>query len=345
MKSTFRIGAVLGLLACVALAAIAMPHAQVLSLMPDMATPDSGLAMVGFGGLILNRGNMQMLTQAFNGAFKTGMALKKPMWNEIAMEVPSTTSEEKYAWLGMTTKFREWIGDRVYQNLKQHDYTIRNKDWEDTVSVKRNAIMDDQYGVYNPLMMQLGQDAALHPDELVFGLIAAGFSSTCYDGQYFFDTDHPVGPNENPVSVSNFQGGSGTAWYLLDTSNVMKPIIYQNREPYQFKSKTSWDDDNVFDRNEFVFGANARSNVGFGLWQLAYASKQTLDVTNYAAARAAQMSLKSDSGKPLAVKPNVLLVPPALEKTALDLVQAERLANGQDNTMRNTARVVVCAWL
>ena len=42
-------------------------------------------------------------------------------------------------------------------------------------------------------------------------LVAAGFTSLCYDGQYFFDTDHPVGPNESPASVSNHGGGAGTA--------------------------------------------------------------------------------------------------------------------------------------
>lgn len=347
MKTIFKSLLVLAAMAAVGLAAAAtgMPDP-----MRDLGLPalaqlsDSQLALLGFGGLVINRGNLTILNQAFNAAFKSGVGMVKPLWNEVAMRVPSTTGEEKYGWLGTTTRFREWIGDRQFQNLKLHDYTIKNKTFENTVGVPREAVEDDQYGVYTPLMTQLGQDAALHPDELVYGLVAAGFASTCYDGQYFFDTDHPVG-TDNVASVSNFQGGAGTAWYLLDTTKAIKPFILQMRRDYGFVSKTAISDDNVFLGNEFVYGVDGRLNVGYGLWQLGYASKQTLDTTNYAAARAAMMNFKSDGGKPLNVTPNVLLVPPSLEKAALDMVQAERLANGATNTYRNTARVVVAPWL
>ena len=112
-----------------------------------------------------------------------------------------------------------------------------------------------------------------------------------------------------------------------------------------FKAITNLDSERVFENNEFVWGADARLNVGFGLWQLARASRQTLDVSNYAASRAAMMSVRSDAGKPLVVRPSVLLVPPSLERQALDILTAERLAKGQSNTMMNTAKVVVCPWL
>ena len=68
------------------------------------------MALMGFGGLVINRGNLTMLNQAFNAAFKGGVGMVKPLWNEVAMRVVSTTGEEKYGWLGANTKFREWIG-------------------------------------------------------------------------------------------------------------------------------------------------------------------------------------------------------------------------------------------
>lgn len=325
----------------------AMAAADASPLLAGLQPTLQGDAWMGFAlsGLTLNAANMAMLNQGFKAAFKNGFGLVKPMSAQFALTVPSITGEEKYGWLGSTTKFREWLGDRVMQNLKTHGYTIANKQFENTVSVNANLIKDDQYGVYSPLMSQMGQDAALHPDELIFGLLAAGFTTACYDGQFFFDVDHPVGLQGAEVSVSNFQAGGGSAWYLLDTSKVIKPIIFQKREDYRFVSRTSETDDNVFDRNEFVYGVDGRMNVGYGLWQQAYASKATLDITNYAAARSAMMSFKADSGKPLAITPKVLLVSPNNEKAALDVIQAERLANGATNTYRNTAEVVVCPWL
>ena len=296
--------------------------------------------------MIINKANLAILHTGFKAAFANAFAGAPIDYDQLVLEVKSGTAIETYGWLGATTRFREWIGDRVVQNLGLHDYSIKNKSFENTVGVPREAIEDDQYGVYSPLMAQLGQDAKEHPAELVYALLQAGFTGKCYDGQYFFDTDHPViGANGQETSVSNFQGGSGTAWYLLDTTKAIKPFILQMRREYAFTSKTSLTDDNVFDKKEFVYGVDGRLNVGFGLWQLGYASKQTLDSTNYGASRAAMMSVKSDAGKPLNVTPSILLVPPSLEKAALEVIQAERLANGATNIYRNTARVVVCPWL
>jgi phage major head subunit gpT-like protein len=91
--------------------------------------------------------------------------------------------------------------------------------------------------------------------------------------------------------------------------------------------------------------SSSSGNAGYGLWQLAHASQQTLDVDNYFAARAAMQGLKGDGGRPLAISPNLLVVPPSLEKRALEVVTVERLANGADNPAKGTAQVLVCPWL
>jgi phage major head subunit gpT-like protein len=296
--------------------------------------------------MIITPSSLSLLKQGFNAAFKGAFTTTNPMWDKIAMKVSSSTGEEIYAWLGANTKLREWVGERVFQNLKTHGYTIKNKTFESTVAVPREAIDDDQYGVYTPMMAQMGQDAALHPDELIFGLVALGISTLCYDGQYFFDIDHPVGLSGQEVSVSNYtSAGGNNPWYMLDTRKVLKPFILQMRREYAFVAKTNLTDENVFNKNEYVFGVDGRLNVGFGLWQQAYCSRATLDAAGYGAARQAMMSFKADNGKPLGIMPNLLLVGPSNEKAALDVVQAERLANGADNVYRNTAKVVTCPWL
>lgn len=346
MKRTLSlvIGLAVACLATVAAAGGFYPESVLVALAAPQLDGD-GLTRIGVGGLVLNPANLRTLFTAFNSAFKGAYALAKPMWQEISTVVPSTTGTEEYGWLGLTTKYREWLGERVYQNLKAHGYTIKNKRFENTVEVDRDLIEDDQYGVYTPLMAQMGQDAALHPEELIMTALLAGFTTPCFDGQYFFDTDHPVGLQGAEASVSNYGGGGGAAWFLLDTSKIIKPMIFQKRRDYNFVAKTKLDDDNVFDRNTFVFGSDARVNVGYGLWQLAYASKQTLDATYYASAYEAMVALKADNGKPLAIKPTICLVGPSNWKKALDVVQAERLANGATNTLKDTTRVVLCPWL
>ena len=295
--------------------------------------------------MIINRRNLAFLTTGFKAIFQNAFNTAPSVWNRLAMEVTSTGKQEIYSWLGANTRFREWIGDRQVQNFSTHDWTIKNKLFENTIGVYREDIEDDSYGLYQPLFSQLGVDAKTHADELVFALLKNGFTGLCYDGQYFFDTDHPVlAADGSTTSVSNFGGGSGTAWYLIDTGKAVKPIILQKRQDYRFVALDKETDDNVFWRREYIYGADARLNVGYALWRLAYASRQTLDATNYAAARAAMMSFTGDGGRPLNVNPTLLVVPPSLEMTARQLLNAEMIGS-TTNVYRNTAELLVTPWL
>ncbi|WP_374439128.1 Mu-like prophage major head subunit gpT family protein [Pseudomonas panipatensis] len=296
--------------------------------------------------MIINQANLRNLFIGYRAAFQNAFAGVTPDFDQFVMTVPSTNSVEQYGWLGKSTAFREWIGDRVIQNLAVHDYSIKNKPFENTVGVDRDSIEDDSYGLFTPLMGQLGQDAAEHPATLIYALLTGGFAQACYDGQYFFDTDHPVttvGGGE--ASVSNFQGGSGTPWFILDTSRVMKPLILQKRKNYNFVTLDSEKDENVFMRKEYVYGVDARLNAGYGLWQLAYASKETLDATAFNDAYAAMQSTKGDNGKILGIRPKLLVVPPSLRSQALEVVKAERNAAGATNINRDVVDVLVTPWL
>lgn len=65
---------------------------------------------------------------------------------------------------------------------------------------------------------------------------------------------------------------SGTAWYLLDTTKALKPLIFQSRKAPEFVALTDNKDANVFMRKEFLYGVDMRCNVGYGFWQMAYGS-------------------------------------------------------------------------
>ncbi len=292
--------------------------------------------------------NQQSLAAAFTGfktLFQNAFAGAPSDFEKIAMVVPSTKAVEVYPWMGQTTAFREWIGDRVIQNLMAHDFSIRNKSFENTVGVNRDDMDDDSLGIYAPMISQLGIDAKQHPDQLVFALLAAGFTTLCYDGQNFFDTDHPVLSGGAEVSVSNHGGGSGTPWFLMDMTRAVKPLIFQKRRDYSFVAMDAPNDEAVFTRKLFRYGVDARVNVGLGLWQLAYGSKQALDADSYAAARTAMMGLRGDNGKPLGIRPTLLVAPPSLEKQALEVLKAERDAAGATNVYRDTAQLLVTPWL
>lgn len=203
-------------------------------------------------------------------------------------------------------------------------------------------IADDQVGLYTPIVQDMAQVAAELPDDLVWDQLERGFASEHYDGQMFFDTDHPV-VNEagQEVSVSNFQGGTGAAWYLIDDTRAIKPLIFQDREAAKITPKTSLTDDNVFNHDEFVWGAKRRCAAGFGAWQLSYASREPLTAESYEAARVAMTSMRGHRGRKLNLRPKLLVVPSALEGAARELLMAERNAAGATNVWRNSAELHV----
>ncbi|MDX1755881.1 MAG: Mu-like prophage major head subunit gpT family protein [Marinobacter sp.] len=291
--------------------------------------------------MIINQSNLKTLFTAYKAAFNRGFRDVDAYWSKVATLVPSSTGTEEYGWLGQFPKLREWIGDRHIKNMAAHGYSIRNKPFESTVGVPRDNIEDDAYGVFTPLMEEMGYAAKTHPDELIFALLAAGFTTPCYDGQYFFDTDHPVGDG----TVSNMQAGAESPWFLLDVRRPLKPLIFQRRRDYNFESMTDGKDEQVFMRNEYRYGVDARVNVGFGFWQQAFGSKATLDAANYKAARQAVLGFRGDEGRPLGTNPNLLVCGPSNEGAAKELLQAERNASGATNIYRNTAELLVVPWL
>jgi phage major head subunit gpT-like protein len=297
--------------------------------------------------MIVNRGNLDQLLIGYKTLFNRGLEAAPSFWQEIAMKVPSQTREENYSWLGQGGAIREWMGPRVVNNLSASGYTIKNRDFEKTIGVPRNDVEDDQIGLFSPMFELMGYETKVFPDELIFSLLASGFATSCYDGQSFFDTDHPVGDNGTTpvVSVSNMQAGSATPWFLLDCSKPIRPLILQMRKEFRFVAKDDERDDNVFSNKEFVYGVDGRCNAGFGFWQLAFGSKDTLNTANYASARAAMASLKNDAGKVLGIRPTHLVVPPSLESAGLKLLNSELASGGETNEWKGTAKLIVSPFL
>ncbi len=296
--------------------------------------------------MIINAANLAAVRTGFNTAYSKGLGLATSQYARIATTVPASTREQKYGWLGKVPGVREWIGDRVIQGVSQSDYSIKEKKWELTIGVDRDDIETDNIGVYAPLFEEMGQSTGSHWELLIWGLLAAGFTTNCYDGQFFFDVDHPVLDAAGaPQSVANTDGGAGAPWFLIDDSRSLKPLILQKRKDFTFVAKDRETDDNVFDNNEFKYGADARANAGFGFWQFAWGSKQPLDAARYELARSSLMGMKGDFGRPLGVMPKLLIVPPSLEKEGLELLNADRNAAGATNVYKGTAELMVVPWL
>jgi len=300
--------------------------------------------------MIITPSAITALNVNYRREFQAAFTAANSKYQLISTVIPSSTKSNTYGWLGKFPKMREWIGDRVFNDMKAHSYAITNKDWEASVAVDRNDIEDDNLGTYTPLMQEMGYSAATYPDELVFPLLKAGFTTACYDGQNFFDAEHPVYPNHDGTGtaalVSNMQAGAGEPWFLLNTSRAIKPIIFQERKKPDFVTHTDpQNSDHVFKKKEYLYGVDARSDAGFGFWQQAFGSKAALDQANFNAAYEAMMSLKTDGGKPLGIMPNLLVTGPANRAAARKVLKAMTIDGGDSNTNYEAVDLEVCEWL
>ena len=293
----------------------------------------------------VNFANLQTVYRGFSAAFSAGFGQAPQDHMLLTMESRSGTSVEEYPWLGQVPSMEEFLGERVVRQIAEHGYTIRNRAFHATVRVRREKIEDDTYGTYAPIFREFGRASAAHPCELVYQALKDGWDNECYDGQNFFDTDHP---GHGGVSVGNTDslGNGNTHWFLADASRMLKPIIYQRRvDDMLVRKDDPRRDDNVFMRDEFLYGNRARRNVGYGLWQHIYGSRTPITPALYADAVQALREMQGDQGRPLGLKPTHLFVAPDQEAAAREILIAERKNMGATNVWQGTAELIVSSWL
>jgi phage major head subunit gpT-like protein len=144
---------------------------------------------------------LDAINYAFDLSFQRGLVGAQTFYEQVVTKMPSLGRETRYAWIDRLPRMREWVGERVIQAISAREFTVVNKNYEETVRVDRNQIEDDQVGLFAPTVEMLGYAAKILPDQLVTDMITTGDSTVCYDGQFFFDVDHPT-DMDNPASAT-----------------------------------------------------------------------------------------------------------------------------------------------
>ena len=312
----------------------------------------------------ISAANLTALFTGFDVVFQRGFEKPPSYYEQITSVVRSASRQTTYPWLGRTTKFREWLGDRVIQALETHTYTIVNRNFEDTVAIDRNDIEDDTYGAYEPVIEQLGWDTKVHPDMLLFAMIKDAVATpnevVGFDGQSVFlgeSSRRPDGPSRNPTG--EYQLERLGCLLVPDRCVAGHSAVHLSapRREYAVTRMTNVTDEAVFNRREFRYGVDGRANTGVGLWQLAYASNTDLSIS-YQLRRGARCDARIENRCRTAVwrsfEPHgvYLLVPPTLEEVARQLLNSEFMAGtgasanvATSNIWRNSADLIVSEFL
>ena len=298
----------------------------------------------------ITQAQIDALNTTIKARFNAGLALKKDEWRKVAKLVSSDGKSNTYEWLSSFPAFKEWVGSRTHKVAKETAFTVSNRKFENTLDIPVEAIEDDNYGMYGDVAQSYGESVFDLQNDLVFGKIASGFSTVCYDGQFFFDTDHPVYPNEDgtgvATTVSNMQAGTGEPWVLLCTARAPQPFYLQERIKPQLIARTSAvTSDHSFDNDVISYGGRWRGEGVCGFWQLAFGSKAELTEANFTANFKAMMKFKGDGDRKLGLIPNLLVVGPDNMGAAEDILKAVNKANGASNTNYGKVELFVSPWM
>jgi phage major head subunit gpT-like protein len=173
----------------------------------------------------------------FSMAFKKGLENPIPtMYQSLATVTSSSGASTKYPIMGQLTGMREWIGPRVYEDFSRYAYELTNKTFEKSVEVPIDAMEDDQLEGYAGIAEQIGEQARLWPDDLVLDAIQNGGSRLCFDGQFFFDTDHPVDPGNSGSSTyaNTFTSKALSSSNFGDVLKTMQQVVGRDGRPMGF---------------------------------------------------------------------------------------------------------------
>lgn len=139
-----------------------------------------------------NQGNLDSLYIGYKASFNKSIRSIVSWFEMIAQAESSSTAAEQYFFREELARMREFKGEHIFRTAGFLGFLLTNKVFSDAVRVPIDAINDDQYGKYNGLIEEMGEGAAMLPDDLGITLIEAGTTVAGYDGQFYFDTDHPV---------------------------------------------------------------------------------------------------------------------------------------------------------
>ena len=198
-------------------------------------------------------------SRAVIGSFYAALDQADTAWvNNVSMKINSDQASETYAWLGMVPAMREWLGGRSAKDLREFSYSLANKEHEATLEVTVPELRRDKSGQLLIRIGELADRVMSYPAKLLSTLIENAETTTCYDGQYFFDTDHVDNDSGTQDNDLTYAAATGTT----PTIDEMRGAILQS-----IKAILGFKDDRGEPMNE-----NARSflvMVPLTYWQQA----------------------------------------------------------------------------
>jgi phage major head subunit gpT-like protein len=152
--------------------------------------------------------------------------------------IDSTARIEHYTWMSPSPGIARYQGHRRFGKIDVVRYTVENLEFDAAFEVLRRDIEDDQTGGYEIKPRELGERARKFPGRWVLKQAALGTSTACFDGTNFFANSHTIGIGDNLMAGTGTGNSDGLSYkmILFHHGGPLKPLIYQNRKPPEFRT-------------------------------------------------------------------------------------------------------------
>ena len=171
----------------------------------------------------------------YNKAFQTGFTGTRAvaLVPLLAMVATSTSTSTKFPIGGGLQRFKEFTGERVFQDFSRYAHSLKNKTFTNDVEVSLDDFEDEQFGAYDTLFTALGEQAAQWEDDLVEEALIAGETIKGYDDVALFSASHKLEPDVTGMATySNLFTGTALTEANFDAVyNAMSVIPARDNRP------------------------------------------------------------------------------------------------------------------
>lgn len=125
--------------------------------------------------------------------------------------ISSDQDSENYGWLGQVPQMSAKRGEKKYSQLRETEWNVKNVEYQGGLAIPKKHVLYDKTGQVRIRVNELADRSQAHWVSLVAPLIINGASTVCYDGQYYFDTDHSEGDSGSQSNSITSNVGTATA--------------------------------------------------------------------------------------------------------------------------------------
>lgn len=164
--------------------------------------------------MLITPTNLSFFFTGLETRFWTAYDVAPTFYDKVATTYPVGTEQWVSGWMGMLQKMREWKGSRVVNTPAPQTYLVPMQVFEQTNSIDQFKLEDDTFGVYYPIVTDMGMQSRKWPDYQLRDLLQNTGSQTGprqngLDGLTHWNTAHPVNFYDASFGTycNDFRGG------------------------------------------------------------------------------------------------------------------------------------------